>query len=130
MKKIFSAFLLVTMLFVSWAYAEEGPLAKLGRGVVNVVSAPVEIPKQVRAYWIEGSQYTMHISFWIFSGLVKGVAETAKRTGSGLWDIVSFPWEKPADFQPLLKPDYVFQEWPNRQDIERKVKEQNMEIKE
>lgn len=96
------------------SFAEDNPAQKLTRGVVNVLSAPLEVPKQARAYWIEGSKVTDHISFWIFSGLVKGVVETVKRAGSGIWDIVTFPWSNPGGNQPLMKPDYVLQEWPTR----------------
>ena len=44
---------------------------------------------------------------------VWGIVQGIKRAGSGLWDIVSFPFDKPNDYEPLLKPDYVFDEWPS-----------------
>ena len=78
MRIIISLTLVLSVFLVSAAQAEDRPLAKLERGVVNVLTAPAEIPKQVRAYWIEGSQYTYHISFWIFSGLVKGAVEKSE----------------------------------------------------
>ena len=97
------------------------PADKLKRGVVNLVTAPVEIPKNVRAYWIEGSEVTSHISFWLFSGLVKGMVDSVARFGSGAWDVLTFPWEDTVDRQPLVQPSYVFDEWPTREEnfIER-----------
>ncbi len=102
----------LVVLFSSVAHAQNAPVKKLLRGMVNIVSAPIEVPKQARAYWIKGAQITPHILVWIGSGAVWGVVQGIKRTGSGIWDVVSFPFAKPADFGPLLKPDFVFDEWP------------------
>ena len=82
---------------------------------MNVVTAPLEIPKETRAYWIKGSEKTDHILVWLFAGAVKGVVETVKRAGSGVWDVVTFPFEKPADYEPLMKPHYVLDDWPGRE---------------
>ena len=78
------AIIAMIILQSSLASAEDGALNKLKRGAVNIATAPVEVVKQTRAYWIEGSGYTDHISFWLFSGIVKGVVETVKRAGSGV----------------------------------------------
>lgn len=99
------------------ASAESSALKKLGRGVVNVLTSPLEIPKQARAYWIQGAYKTDHVIVWIVSGAVKGVVEDIKRFGSGAWDMVSFPIDCPTDYEPLLKPDYVFQDWPRDPDV-------------
>ncbi len=112
MKKIFIFTVILTLYLIPFVYAEQNPGKKFYRGVVNVVTAPVEIPKQARAYWIEGAQKTDHILVWIGSGAVWGMVQTVKRVGSGFWDIVSFPFEKPDKYEPLLKPDFVFDEWP------------------
>lgn len=112
MKKILSLLLLTTLIFSSLAKADQGPAQKLYRGVVNIITAPIEVPKQARAYWIAGAAKTPHILVWIFSGAVWGVVEGVKRVGSGLWDVVSFPVNKPEGFEPLFKPDFVFDQWP------------------
>ncbi len=96
----------------SVSYAENMPVKKLSRGLVNIVTAPIEIPKQARAYWIKGAQKTPHILAWIGCGVVWGGVQVIKRTGSGIWDVISFPFSKPANYEPLLKPNFVFQEWP------------------
>jgi len=112
MRRIMSAILAFLLVSSTLAAADPGPGQKLWRGAINIVTSPIEVPKQARAYWIKGAQITPHILVWIFSGAVWGVVEGIKRAGSGLWDIVSFPVDKPADFQPLFKPDYVFDQWP------------------
>jgi len=111
--KIFSVLILI-VLHASLASAEDGALNKLKRGAVNIATAPIEVVKQTRAYWIEGSGHTNHISFWLFSGIVKGVVETVKRAGSGVWDVLTFPLEQPNDYAPLKNPEYVFDQWPQR----------------
>ena len=117
MKKvlIFATVIAVNLTIVAGVCAESLPLKKFSRGAVNVLTSPIEIPKQIRAYWIEGSRHTPHIIVWIFSGAVKGSADAVKRLGSGIWDVVSCPWAVPKDYEPLVKPDFVFENWPSRQ---------------
>jgi putative exosortase-associated protein (TIGR04073 family) len=100
----------VVLLVPAPANAKTSAVNKILRGATNIVSSPLEIPKQARAYWIEGSQYTPHISVWIFSGIIKGVVNAVARIGSGIGDILTFPHNAPA----LVQPEYVFQEWPRR----------------
>ena len=89
-----------------------GPASKLQRGAVNVVSAPLEIPRQIRAYWIIGAEKTDHILVWIMAGGVKGVVESVKRFSSGAWDVMTFPSSVNADHAVWIKPDFVLQDWP------------------
>ncbi len=114
MRRIMTALVFLIFLFVPNSYAASEPLNKLRRGMTNVVTAPAEIPKEIRAHWIKGSEKTYHIIVWIFCGFVKGTVMTTARLGSGVWDIVSSPVAIPKDYQPLLKPDYVFENWPQR----------------
>jgi hypothetical protein len=38
------------------------------------------------------------------------------RMGSGLWDVLTFPVKVPKDYGSLIKPDSVFENWPQRQE--------------
>lgn len=109
-------FIMVSLLVVPNSFAANDAIHKLGRGITNVVTAPVEIPKEIRAHWIKGSEKTYHIIVWIFCGFVKGTVMTTARAGSGVWDVVSSPVSIPKDYQPILKPDYVFDDWPQRKE--------------
>ena len=80
---------------------------KLKRGVVNVITAPLEIPKQTSIYWKKGAEKTNNLVPWAFAGFIKGMVNMVGRMGSGLWDITTFNIEVPADYEPLMKPDYV-----------------------
>lgn len=91
------------------ANAENRAINKVTRGVTNVISSPIEVPKQARAYWVEGAQKTDHILVWIGTGTIWGIVQGVKRAGSGLWDVLTFSVE---EYDSLMKPDYVFQEWP------------------
>ena len=78
---------------------------KIKRGVYNVLSAPVEIPKQTI-----GGLYEKPPAIMVFSGLFKGIAYTLGRMGSGMWDIVTCNVD--VSDEPLMKPACVFQDWP------------------
>ena len=112
MKRILSLILASMLILCHLSMAEQGPREKLSRGFVNIITAPIEIPKEARAYWIIGAQKTPHILVWIFCGTVWGVIEGVKRVGSGFWDVVSFPVNKPDGYEPLFKPYFVFDQWP------------------
>ncbi len=102
-----SAFLLVTLLATS-SFADINDITwtkKIKRGLINVVTSPVEIPKQAIGGAFEKPNLIM-----IFAGFVKGVAYTVGRAGSGFWDILSCNLD--ISDEPLMKPDYVFEEWP------------------
>ena len=109
--RIMTLISLCLLLLTPPARAEEPQNHKLTRGLVNVITAPLEIPTQTRIYWKEGAKVTDHILVWIFSGFVKGTVNTVARIGSGAWDIVSSPFAVPADYAPLYRPEYVFDDW-------------------
>ena len=88
--------------FVPLVQAASPMTTKLTRGIMTVASAPLEVPKQARAYWIEGAKKTPHVLVWIFCGVVKGLVNTVVRTASGTWDIVSFPLPLPKNYEPLV----------------------------
>ncbi len=112
MRRIMAVIVSLAILIAPNSYAANDSVQKLGRGVTNVLTAPVEIPKEIRAHWIKGSEKTFHIAVWIFCGFVKGTVMTAARAGSGGVDIATSPFKNGA----LLQPNYVFEDWPKRQE--------------
>ena len=86
------------------AYAKT-PSDKLSRGIANVLGGELlEVPKNIDLEW-KGSK---NAAVGIFCGLFKGVAMAVARLGSGMWDVLTFPAAVPKDYEPFLKPDYVF----------------------
>jgi len=107
---LFAVCLSFTLGFATSARAEYQPFKLLGRGFVNIISSPLEIPKQTIASVKEAQKRTFHVSAAAFAGFVKGIAYMVGRMGSGLWDILTSNFDTNGD--PLMKPEYVCQDWP------------------
>lgn len=93
------------------AFAQEGSVVekmgkKLGRGLVNVVTGWIELPKNIYDTSVETNNPFMGITY----GLVKGVGMTVVRTGAGVYDVATFLFPLPEDYEPLLEPEFVFEE--------------------
>lgn len=103
--------LMVTMMVLSVAnvYAEEkiqdkNALTKLGRGLANLVTGAVEIPKQM--YLVSKEREPIS---GITYGTAKGICYGLLRTGAGVYDTLAFaipPYDK-----PILEPEFVFEGW-------------------
>ncbi len=80
-------------------------LRKLGRGIANVFTSPLEIP---RTATLVGEKE----GFWAGSsvGLVQGLWRTVSRAAVGVFEVVTFYAEIPKDYQPIMKPEFV---WAN-----------------
>jgi putative exosortase-associated protein (TIGR04073 family) len=83
-------------------YAQD-PFTKLGRGVANVLTGWVEIPKNVYNTSREENAFS-----GMTLGLVKGIGLTIVRTGAGLFEAATFPFPVPENYKPVLEPEYVF----------------------
>jgi len=105
--KIITIVFLLCLAVSGKCLADDGPGQKLSRGIVNIATAPLEIPKQTVIYYKEGVAVTKHFIVWIGCGVVKGMANMVGRAGSGVWDIVSFPFGVPENYEPLFEPAYV-----------------------
>lgn len=76
---------------------------KFKRGVINVLTSPVEIPKQIKS---EVSSSDNKVLAGV-GGTVKGLSYSVGRLGSGLWDMVSFNLAVPDNYESIMKPEYV-----------------------
>ena len=85
------------------------PAEKLNRGLVNIITSPIEIAKQVDLSWKEGAKTDKNAGASVFSGFFKGLGFTVMRMGSGIWDVVSFPFKTPGktNYEPMMKPEFV-----------------------
>jgi putative exosortase-associated protein (TIGR04073 family) len=79
---------------------------KFSRGVVNVATSPLEIPKKS---YIESSRSDQWMETFgrLFSGTFIGLGRTVARTGAGVFDLITFPLPI-NDYDPILEPEYVF----------------------
>ncbi len=107
MQKFFSilvAVVIISNLIVSPCFAD--PLRKLGRGLANTVTGVVEIPKKI--YTISKNDNVVLGLTW---GWIKGAAVGLLRTAAGVYETVTFPIPAPADYEPIVNPEFVFEEW-------------------
>lgn len=74
----------------AWA---QDPIHKMGRGVVNVLTGWIEIPKRVHL----GAQQDNAV-VGVGRGLLDGAGMGLLRVGVGLFEAVTFPIEYPKDF--------------------------------
>ncbi len=77
---------------------------KLGRGLLNIISSPVEIARSIQI----GSREENLAYGWTI-GLLKGFGNGAVRFGAGVIDVVTFPFEFPTEYKaPLIEPEFVW----------------------
>ena len=74
----------------AWA---QDPIHKMGRGVVNVLTGWLELPKQIHL----GSQDENPVT-GLGRGLLKGAGLTILRGGVGIYEALTFPIPYPKDF--------------------------------
>jgi len=77
-------------------------LHKLGRGVVNLFTGFVEVPKCMAREWKRTDPIT-----GITVGFFKGVGWGWTRTMAGAYEIATFPFPAPPGYAPLLEPEFV-----------------------
>lgn len=112
-KKLFFA-VIVLSLAVSWAtpaFCDElatklsGPVTKLGRGVCNMVTFPLEIPEQIsRTNNSDGAFAASTV------GVLKGLGWAVGRACVGVFETATFMFPAPNNYEPILKdPEYFFE---------------------
>lgn len=82
-------------------------VTKLFRGIANLTTGWLEIPKQIAVAQQElgtGPGFT-----W---GVAKGIGYAVARTASGAFEIVTFPFPVPEDYRPIMNPEYVLSDLP------------------
>ncbi len=78
-------------------------LTKLTRGVTNIVTGWVEIPKRVQ----ETTQESGALAGFTW-GLLRGLGHGFIRTAAGGYELLTFPFPAPPGYEPVIQPEYVF----------------------
>ena len=102
--------IMTTCLFGGTAHADMqiqsgGAAKKLGRGLVNLITGWVEVPKRITETAREKG--TAAGLTW---GLIRGIGYGFVRTAAGLYEVVTFPFPAPPDYLPIIQPEFVFTE--------------------
>lgn len=102
----------LTLLFGSgYAMAQTEPMdsgkafTKLTRGFINTITGWVEVPKRVQ----ETSAASGPLAGFTW-GLLRGFGYGFIRTAAGLYEVFTFPFPAPSGYEPVMHPEYVFQE--------------------
>ena len=78
-------------------------VTKLGRGAVNLFTGWVEIPKRIQETSIQSGA----AAGWTW-GLLRGLGHGFIRTAAGAYELVTFPFPAPPNYEPVIQPEYVF----------------------
>lgn len=106
MKKLTVVILTVMILSLTGTVQAAGPAKKLGRGVSNVITSPLELLKGVQDT-IASNGMLAGVTW----GPIKGAANFLKRAVVGVYEIVTFTIPMPRDYKPILKePEFFMQE--------------------
>jgi putative exosortase-associated protein (TIGR04073 family) len=70
------------------------PFLKVGRGIVNCISSPLEIPNHMYLlsdHAHDNSKYGVRTAAAAIEGLFMGIGYTCWRFGAGIYDLITFP---------------------------------------
>ena len=82
-----------------------GMLRKLGRGITNIATCPVELLRKPEQLLHEKGPLAA-----ASVGALQGVWMTLVRGVVGVYETVTFFVESPDNFEPILKPEFAFGE--------------------
>ena len=88
-------------------YSDRAP-RKLGRGMTNILSAPLEIPNQAVDLAAENDEPAEQAAGYV-GGLFVGFAYAGGRVVSGVYDIITSPFGGPA--VPTMDPDLIHSDY-------------------
>lgn len=86
------------------SYAD-GMWRKLGRGITNIATSPAELIRTPSVV----SQRDGNLAGWSV-GIVQGAWRGVLRLLTGVFEVGTFYAEVPDNFEPLMKPEYVWLE--------------------
>ena len=101
---IIAVVMMMVLAIATSSYAQD-PAKKLGRGLANILTGWVELPKNIYDVSVEDNPLA-----GLTIGLAKGIGMTIVRTGAGIYEVVTFPFPIPEDYGPVLEPEFVFSE--------------------
>lgn len=81
----------------------DGSLRKLGRGIANVVTSPLEL---IRTPQTENYRHGYFEAMSV--GLLRGAWRTVQRGVVGVFEVLTFYAAIPNRFEPIMMPEFVF----------------------
>ena len=100
---------LVIIAFVLGSFVVEAsaqsPIRKLGRGAANILTAMLEVPKNI----VDVAESDGPIAA-ITYGVAKGGAMTVLRTFVGAYEVATFIIPFPSGYEPIIEPEFLMGE--------------------
>ena len=96
--------LILSIVFIQSQCHAQNMLRKLGRGAANVVTSPLEIPKSIQKVLYDDGPVA-----GVTYGLVEGGYKGLLRAVVGVYEVFTFPIPFPADYEPIVVPEFLFQ---------------------
>ena len=107
MKKIVNlaviSVLIISLVCIQSPCFAQNMLRKLGRGVSNVATSVFEIPKSIQEIFYEEGVVAAGTY-----GIIDGIYKCLLRTVVGVYEVVTFPIPFPADYAPIVEPEFMF----------------------
>lgn len=108
-KRIFFAAVILSLIMSSATPAFcDGATTKLGRGICNMVTFPLEVPEQISR--VNNSDGPFAAST---VGVLKGLGWAIGRACVGVFETATFMFPIPKNYEPLLKDPEYFLETSN-----------------
>ena len=82
-----------------------GSLRKLGRGIANIATCPVEVLRTTESVMVRDG-YVSGLTV----GVLQGIWRTALRGAVGVFEVATFYAEIPPGYAPLIRPEFAFGE--------------------
>jgi putative exosortase-associated protein (TIGR04073 family) len=87
------------------AFCEDNAMTKLGRGLANMVTFPLEVPEQISKTNNSDGPFAGYTV-----GVLKGLGWAMGRACVGVYEAATFLIPYPKDFKPVLKdPEYFLE---------------------
>ncbi|MBL7069220.1 MAG: exosortase system-associated protein, TIGR04073 family [Candidatus Omnitrophica bacterium] len=99
--KIFVIILILTSFWIGASHAA-GPFTKLGRGLTNLATGWIEMPLTMQRECQKQDYMT-----GIFYGFPAGLFRAFLRTGAGIYEIISFPFPVPNNYETIIEPEFI-----------------------
>jgi len=95
--------IIVSLISIQSPCFADNMLRKLGRGVCNIATSVIELPKSIQESFYDDGPLAA-ATYGILDGLYKFVA----RTVVGAYEVVTFPIPIPAHYAPIIEPEFLF----------------------
>ena len=111
MKKllILAVILLISQPCFSAEVETAGLLRKLQRGFLNIVLSPMEISTALAQE--KSENYEQMPPSWM-PGILRGTALMGGRALVGVYEIATFPFPIPKNYEPVVKPEFAWEKLP------------------